>query len=865
MKSLLKLKHRICLKGVFEVKRIIAFLISLSVALSSFSITVGETSFDEFDLSIIDKLHSLNLIDAVYESDDFELNKYVTRAEAVKIIVRFLGIEKSDEISSFSDSDLSKEYESYIAMAQDFGIVDGYSEGSFGYYENLICQDAIKMIVTMLGYKPVALSNGGYPSGYLSIAYKNDLLEGTKCDINGKITYYDLFKMLDNALEVNIMEESYGTDVSYTVSKVDNILTKYHNLEILEGNISLDDKENRTVFLTQNSTRKRYILCDEIKPSDVIDEEVTVYYDTISEKIIFIEYDKSIEVFYDYISEINGKTVGKYFSSSVNTIFLKNENDEFRTNDLKIYYNDEIMTGANNLVDCYAKVIVKNNKVSRLYVYPLNEGGIIFHSDPSMIKYASGEHTDIVIAGLEDEVVTVIIDGEVAEGLYSLETDMVFDYWYNEKNSEYMFVASSRRIKGTLTARAEKNGMIYINDVPYEYGDVYPMYLSKNVNNYTKTNKLSDFLDKPVEAAIDDNMQVRYLRISPNYIEEKVFDGIVVDASAKDSGLGNSRKLKIFHMDATTGEQIYEVDEDLKNSPVSFEAAANHAADYSGHGVFRFTVNSNNVIKKIEHIPYYGYTHTKSTEFTESAYTYIDGILYSNVKTYALVKVDGKFTVRVLNFISDLIKTKPMSGSIKLISDYDIKYNPIPSVVVITGDTDQLYTSFDSYGIVTSVRYLPDEKVKYIMSNGSSLTVSADFHRTSRIVEPSFICYRTKGIGKDKYQLISVYNLNGGTDSWKTDKFTNDAISGFFKADGVAFHNMSAAQFIVDGEETDVYPFYNHAITVYEVRDTSDGVEFLSPPTNISPLGETNEFTEAWFYVTNWPGMRTVRIIIYKK
>ncbi|MBO5008406.1 MAG: hypothetical protein J6D26_06185 [Clostridia bacterium] len=850
-------------------KKILALIISLIMILpSAFPAAGAETDMDASDLSMLDKLCALGVIGEEYTDDGFEADDVVTRAEGIKIIVEYLGFDVTgDDNSSFADSHIKHDYESYVAIGQDLGLIEGNGTGNFAYEDELLCRDAVKMLVTALGYKPSAIQRGGYPSGYLTVAYQSDLLYGMDADVNAGITYIELFRMLDNALEVELMTETYGSEVIHKVSKEQTVLTDYHHIDTMIGDVRIDDKDGRRIMVTEDGSSKSYKLCDKIKISDVIDEEATVYYNTITNEIVYIEYDNSIELFYDYITDINGNTDSdnKYFAGSVKTVYFKNADEEFKTDNLKLYYGDEQMGGANKLVNCFARVVMKNDKVSRMYVYPLNEGGIIFHSDPSMIKYASGEKSDIVLAGLNDKEITVIIDGDTAEDLYALETDMVFDYWCDERKDEYILVASSRRISGTLTAYSETDGLVYIDEMPYEFGDVYPLYLSKDVNLYRNTYDISEFSGKPVEIAVDDNMQVRYMRISPDYIDERTFNGIVVAASEGTSGLDKERKLKIFHMDATTGEQIYTVDDKLKNSPVSFEYAASHAADYSGHGAFRFTANAENVIKKIDYIPYYGHSHPKSSEFTETAYTYIDGIMYSDVETYALVNIDGEFTVKVLNFVSDLIKTKPMTGSVTLVSDYDIKYNPIPDILVVTGDVDQLFTTTDNYALITSVRMLEDEKVKYVLAGGGSLMVSEDFHKASKIVAPSFICYRTRGLGKDKYQLSSVYNLNGGTDTWKTDEFAHDKTSGFFKADGLAFHNMNAAQFIVGGTETDVYPFYSNAITVYEVTDDGGKVNFSNPPTKISPLGETNETTEAWFYVANWPGMRTVRVIIYKK
>ncbi|MBR2885666.1 MAG: S-layer homology domain-containing protein, partial [Clostridia bacterium] len=80
----------------------------------------------------------------------FDPNGYVTREEFVKMIVTAFNIHNADAVSSFSDSDNSKWYDSYIASAADKGIVKGSDNGGFGVGQNITREDMSVLVYRIL-------------------------------------------------------------------------------------------------------------------------------------------------------------------------------------------------------------------------------------------------------------------------------------------------------------------------------------------------------------------------------------------------------------------------------------------------------------------------------------------------------------------------------------------------------------------------------------------------------------------------------------------------------------------------------------------------------------------------------------------
>ena len=68
-------------------------------------------------------------------------------------------------------------------------------------------QEAIKIIVNLLGYSPFAESNGGYPSGYLKTASRYGILKDMTLDFEKTIIREEVATLIDNALDVPMMTE----------------------------------------------------------------------------------------------------------------------------------------------------------------------------------------------------------------------------------------------------------------------------------------------------------------------------------------------------------------------------------------------------------------------------------------------------------------------------------------------------------------------------------------------------------------------------------------------------------------------------------------------------------------------------------
>lgn len=114
-----------------------------------------------------------------YSDGTFRPSGEITRAEASAIIVRSAELDP-DEASENIYSDIPENHwaQGYIMAATDAGILNGFGNGSFSPEGKVTYNQIIKMIVCMLGLEESAAKKGGWPKGYVEVAYGNNLIDG---------------------------------------------------------------------------------------------------------------------------------------------------------------------------------------------------------------------------------------------------------------------------------------------------------------------------------------------------------------------------------------------------------------------------------------------------------------------------------------------------------------------------------------------------------------------------------------------------------------------------------------------------------------------------------------------------------------
>ena len=244
----------------------------------------------DVEYELLDKLEIVTHDDL----KNIDLNKTVTRAEFTDYIRRFLGIKSLsyDEVP-FRDVDSSHPMYGSISTLYAREIIDGKSKYIFAPEATIKVSEGLKILMTALGYQPIALELGGFPAGYLSAASQAGL-KGTYI-LDDELTHAQTIKLLFDALFVNnitgTLIDSNGLKAEtseltfmenvYNVRKMNGLVEETENASF-RGNSTLNSDEVRVntvvykTLLDMNDCLGHY-LTFYVKIDDDGEEEIISY------------------------------------------------------------------------------------------------------------------------------------------------------------------------------------------------------------------------------------------------------------------------------------------------------------------------------------------------------------------------------------------------------------------------------------------------------------------------------------------------------------------------------------------------------------------------------------------------------------
>lgn len=183
-----------------------------------------------------------------YEDNTFRPDDSMTRAEFSKVIYCLNGF--NGMFADFGNhkviyNDVTPEHWAfgYINTLSDFNIIGGYGDGNFGPEDAITYEQAIKVVVSMLGYDVVAQQNGGFPAGYINKASQLGLFKGINKKISGSenATRGNIVLMLYNALDVDRMIDTELSDNEnwklFKGETLEKNLEYGLNIKILQGQV----------------------------------------------------------------------------------------------------------------------------------------------------------------------------------------------------------------------------------------------------------------------------------------------------------------------------------------------------------------------------------------------------------------------------------------------------------------------------------------------------------------------------------------------------------------------------------------------------------------------------------------------------
>ncbi|MDD6564788.1 MAG: S-layer homology domain-containing protein [Clostridiales bacterium] len=204
-------------------KKIITSLLAAGFAMSSLPVLakvpeeIKGTKYEE-PVSVLAAFKIMN----GDENGEFRLDDTIIRSEVTKMAVTALGMQDAAESSKGNHDylDVSEDHwaNGYISIATGLGLVEGDGDGNFRPNDKITYREAVTIMVRATGYEQSALQKGGYPSGYISVASENAMLNGVSGTSEKEISRGNVAVLTNNALETKKMEQTgFGDRPSYSV------------------------------------------------------------------------------------------------------------------------------------------------------------------------------------------------------------------------------------------------------------------------------------------------------------------------------------------------------------------------------------------------------------------------------------------------------------------------------------------------------------------------------------------------------------------------------------------------------------------------------------------------------------------------
>lgn len=193
--------------------------------------SMTDVQVDHWAKKSIDYLVSKNILTG-YPDGTFKPNNYISREEAVKVIVLALNKDpKQEQKSKFPDVAEGFWAEEYINVAKDENIITGYPDGSFGLGTNLKRGEMAAILVRAFGLKPTN-EQGSLP--FPDVA-------------KGYWAYKDILALYQQGVVEGYPDGTYGPENTITRAEFATFVERILN-PVKEENPSPNPTEEITAF-----------------------------------------------------------------------------------------------------------------------------------------------------------------------------------------------------------------------------------------------------------------------------------------------------------------------------------------------------------------------------------------------------------------------------------------------------------------------------------------------------------------------------------------------------------------------------------------------------------------------------------------
>jgi len=618
----------------------------------------------------------------------------------------------------------------YIKAAHNLGLISGTAPGYFEPQKSITVAQAVKILVCALGYGGYAAYEGGYPSGYLIIADRIELLKGVSVNTSETLTWNTFVKLLYNAFHVDVLqgvgivENGASIEAVMSSKEGENALALFYDIYGFEGIMDSNEFTSLTgkseVPYGCVSVGDRTLKIGKTEAYDLIGYYVEGYYklDEIGNKtLLYIAEDEDRNTVYN----VAGKDVENATSSQF-AYFKEGAKASEKlslSNVAVLIYNGAqvemdaaLMKPANGFV-----TLIDNNHDGIIDVISVMNYSTVFVNGISADTFTvnSKDGTSIELDPFKDDYHTVIKMDEDVLPFNEIKVNYVISYAAYPSSQRYIkyVQVSNKSVVGTVE-QIDQSGYATINGAEYKYASGAGVELGMSGTFYL------DFMGTIIEADATKDFVYGYL-----------------NSLHKGTGLNAEVTVQIFSENGnwieTTLDDRIKLDGESGKTPAQFYSS--HSGDY--RQLIRYNVNADGEVIEID----FPVTETEDTDedefrlskthasdnFRKASFSFggIVNLWPGTTKIFSIPADDLRYDKDRFNIFdySELIN----GGVYTNIEAYDVDEVGIASAIVID-ENNQIITNSGIY-IAEEVVTILNEKgdavpgIKAYFDGANSLTL----------------------------------------------------------------------------------------------------------------------------------------------
>jgi len=327
-----------------NLKKLMSVILTVAMLLSLVATSVGAATFadveeDNVAFEAIEVLAALEILEGK-EEGNFDPEANIKRSEFAAVVCRAMNQEAaaagSASVAKFTDVASNHWAAGYINWAAGLGIVNGMGDGTFAPDANVTYEQAVAMIVRALGFEPLAIKRGGFPTGYMVLAANYKITDDVAMSpASAPASRAGVAQLVYNAFDAPLMEESmtmnlYG-GTGYNVwdgsSAADGVkktlLSEYHGIWMAQASVVNTYRSNPDNLYNKKTGEKEI----ELDIEGVYKYSAEDFMDGYYEYDLFDE-DGKFEGEENIVALADNAAFADYLGYNVNVFLTFNEDEE---------------------------------------------------------------------------------------------------------------------------------------------------------------------------------------------------------------------------------------------------------------------------------------------------------------------------------------------------------------------------------------------------------------------------------------------------------------------------------------------------------------------------------------------------------